>query len=282
MLFFVFPFFLFSCFINFCVLDYIVWWSVFVICTFVFIFLVSSCAGMSGSLVNYYVIQEICGYYFLVFDSWKLQFFFLMLKSGSAPFHFWIFSVLGSMEKWFVLWFLTLQKLPYFVVLVNFCSDIFFFFLVFGMFICYFHFFLLRSYRDMLVVGSTESFNWLLLLGMFSFNEVYVLFFFYYFVMFFVISYIYVFGCSFYGVEMLMVFFNVPMSVTFFLKVLLLFGSGLYVGVYYFFLLLLMTIMALSFGYVFFLFSMSSYNYGLKYYDYIVYVLFCISVLSYF
>ncbi|EFO12454.1 NADH dehydrogenase subunit 2 [Loa loa] len=41
------------------------------------------------------------------------------------------------MKSWFILWFLTLQKLPYFFVL----------------------FFFLRGYVDILVVGSTESFN---------------------------------------------------------------------------------------------------------------------------
>ncbi|VDK85856.1 unnamed protein product [Onchocerca ochengi] len=42
--------------------------------------------GFRGCLVNYYIIQEVCGYYFLVFDGWKLQFLLLMLKSGSFSF----------------------------------------------------------------------------------------------------------------------------------------------------------------------------------------------------
>nr|AZH08560.1 NADH reductase subunit 2 [Dirofilaria sp. 'Thailand II']AZH08567.1 NADH reductase subunit 2 [Dirofilaria sp. 'Thailand II']AZH08573.1 NADH reductase subunit 2 [Dirofilaria sp. 'Thailand II'] len=283
LLFFVFFLLLFLSFVNFCVVDYFIWWSVFVICTFVFIFMVYSVSVCDvGCLINYYIIQEICGYYFLLFDSWKLQFLFLMLKSGSSPFHFWVFSVLGGLKKWSVLWFLTLQKLPYFVVLVNFCSDFFFFVLFFGMIICYFQFFLLRSYCDLLFVGSTESFNWLLLLGVFSFNEVFFLFFFYYFVMFFIISYVYSGFVNFFSLEMLMVFFNVPLTITFFLKVLLLFGSGFLVGFYYYFLLLVMPLMSLGIGYFFFLVSMLGFNYGLKYYDYFVWVLFCVSFLSYF
>nr|BAV82815.1 NADH dehydrogenase subunit 2 [Onchocerca volvulus] len=280
LLFFVFFLLLFLSFINFCVVDYIVWWSIFVICTFVFVFFVGGELGFSSCLVNYYVIQEVCGYYFLVFDGWKLQFLLLMLKSGSSPFHFWLFSVLGGLNKWFVLWFLTLQKLPYFVVLVNFCGDFFFLFLFFGMIFCYFQFFLLRSYRDLLVVGSAESFNWLLLLGIFSFNEVFVLFFFYYFVMFFVISYVYGGFLDFLSLEMLMFFFNVPLSITFFLKVIVLFGSSFFVGFYYLFLLLFMPLMSLGVGYLFFLVSMMSFNCGFKYYDYFVYVLFCIGLLS--
>ncbi|VDM18165.1 unnamed protein product, partial [Wuchereria bancrofti] len=60
--------------------------------------------------------------------------------------------------------FLTLSaKLSYFVVLLN-CHILldFFLFLFFDMFFCYFQFFLLRGLLDMVVVGSTESFNWLL------------------------------------------------------------------------------------------------------------------------
>uniref|UniRef100_A0A1I9VY15 NADH dehydrogenase subunit 2 n=1 Tax=Onchocerca ochengi TaxID=42157 RepID=A0A1I9VY15_ONCOC len=280
LLFFVFFLLLFLSFINFCVVDYIVWWSIFVICTFVFVFFVGGELGFGGYLVNYYVIQEVCGYYFLVFDGWKLQFLLLMLKSGSSPFHFWLFSVLGGLDKWFILWFLTLQKLPYFVVLVNFCGDFFFLFLFFGMIFCYFQFFLLRSYRDLLVVGSAESFNWLLLLGIFSFNEVFVLFFFYYFVMFFVVSYVYGGFLNFLSLEMLMFFFNVPLSITFFLKVIVLFGSSFFVGFYYLFLLLFMPLMSLGMGYLFFLVSMMSFNCGFKYYDYFVYVLFCVGLLS--
>nr|YP_004935012.1 NADH dehydrogenase subunit 2 [Wuchereria bancrofti]ADN43960.1 NADH dehydrogenase subunit 2 [Wuchereria bancrofti]BAV82914.1 NADH dehydrogenase subunit 2 [Wuchereria bancrofti] len=281
MLFFVFFFMLFLGFVNFCVLDYIIWWSVFVICTFVFIFLTLSNSSFS-CLINYYIIQEVCGYYFLVFDSWKFQFFFLMLKSGSAPFHFWLFSVLSDLKGWSVMWFLTLQKLPYFVVLLNFCSDFFFLFLFFGMFFCYFQFFLLRGFLDMVVVGSTESFNWLLLLGMFSCNEVFILFFFYYFVMFLVVSYVYNRDVNFVSLEMLMVFFNVPLSLTFFLKVLLLFGTFNFVGFFYFFLLLAMCLMSLGVSYLFFYISMVGFNFGFKYYDYFVYLLFCVGLLSVF
>lgn len=233
-------------------------------------------------MVNYYVVQEICGYYFLLFDSWKLQFLFLMLKSGSSPFHFWVFRVLGGLKKWFVLWFLTLQKLPYFVVLINFCSDFFFFFLFFGMVVCYLQFFLLRNYSDVVIIGSVESFNWLLLLGIFSFNEVFVFFFFYYVTIFFVISYVYSGFLSFFSLEMLIVFFNVPLSITFFLKVLLLFGSGFFVGFYYYFLLLIIPLISLRIGYLFFLISMSGFNQGLKYYDFFVWILLCIGFLSYF
>lgn len=261
-------------------MDCVIWWRVFVVCTFFFVFLFKL-VGF-GCLVNYYVIQEVCGYYFLVFDNWKFQFLILILKSGSAPFHFWLFRVLSGMKGWFVMCFLTLQKLPYFFVLVNFCSDFFFCFLFFGLLFCYLHFFLVRSYFDVLVLSSTESFNWLLFLGIFSFNDSFFLVFFYYFVMFLVISYVCSFGVfSFFVLEMVIVFFNVPMSITFFLKVLLFFSSVVFVGFYYLFLLFFMVLMSLSVGYLFFLFSMRVYNIGFKYYDYFFYVLFCVGFFCY-
>nr|YP_009679043.1 NADH dehydrogenase subunit 2 [Setaria labiatopapillosa]QDF64271.1 NADH dehydrogenase subunit 2 [Setaria labiatopapillosa] len=270
---------LFFSFLNFCIFDYFIWWSVFVICTFVFVLLVKDCD--INCLISYYVLPEVCGYYFLVFNNWKMQFLLLMLKSGSAPFHFWIFSVLEGLKKWYVLWFLTLQKLPYFFVLVNFWGDFFFIILFIGMVLCYIQVFLLRSFFDMLVVVSTESFNWLLLLSIFSFSDVFFFVFFYYFIMFLVLSYIYS-SVNFFSVEMVLLFFNVPLSLTFFLKILLIFGSGIFVGYFYLFLLFIMPIMSLGISYFFFCISMSNFNVGVKYYDYLVYVLFCFGLLVYF
>nr|QRZ60660.1 NADH dehydrogenase subunit 2 [Spirocerca lupi] len=278
---FVFFLLLFLSFINLCVLDYIIWWSVFVVCTFVFVFFLKE-GVFFGSLVNYYLIQEICGYYFLVFNNWKLQFLLLMLKSGSAPFHFWLFSVLSDIKKWFLVWFLTFQKLPYFVVLVSFCSDFFFLFLFLGMIFCYFQFFLLRSFLDMVVIVSTESFNWLLFLGIFSLGEVFFFVFFYYFVMFFIISYVCGKDFTFFGWELVFIFFNVPLSVTFFLKIMVLFGTGVYFGFFYLFLLLLMVMMSLGVGFWFFYISMTGYNFGVKYYDYFFFLLWPFMLFVYF
>nr|YP_009127940.1 NADH dehydrogenase subunit 2 [Gongylonema pulchrum]AIY56394.1 NADH dehydrogenase subunit 2 [Gongylonema pulchrum] len=274
-----FLFFLFS-FINLCVLDYVIWWSVFVVCTFFFLFLIKDVS--CSVLVNYYIIQEVCGYYFLVFSNWKWQFFVLMMKSGSAPFHFWLFSVTSFLKKWFVLWFLTLQKLPYFVVLINFCSDVFFIIIFFGMIFCYLQFFLLRDIIDMVVVYSTESFNWLLFLGFFSFFESLYFAFFYYIVMFFVIMYVYGVLLSFFSVEFLFVFFNVPLSVTFFLKLLLLLGMNVFVGVWYLFILFFMIFFSLGIGYLIFYLSMYGFIVGIKFYDYFCYILLSFMLLCFF
>nr|YP_011001038.1 NADH dehydrogenase subunit 2 [Mastophorus muris]WPN85874.1 NADH dehydrogenase subunit 2 [Mastophorus muris] len=272
---------LFLSFVNLCVLDYIIWWSVFVVCTFVFIFMIKDGWALN-SMINYYIIQEICGYYFLVFSNWKIQFLIVMLKSGSAPFHFWLFSIVSDLKKWFLFWFLTLQKLPYFVVLVGFCSGFYFFFLFFGLVFCFLQFFVLRDFISMLVVYSTESFNWLLLLSGFSLNEVFFFVFFYYITMFLVICYVGSGGFNFLSWELVLVFFNVPLSVTFFLKVLLLFGTGVFVGFYYLFLLFFMVLVSLGLGFWFFYVSMAGFNVGIKYYDYFFFGFFVFGLLVYF
>nr|ASS35191.1 NADH dehydrogenase subunit 2 [Thelazia callipaeda] len=259
---------------------YFIWWSIFIICTFFFVFLGVGNVS-AGALFNYFMIQEVSGYYFLLFGNWKMQFFFLLLKSGSAPFHFWLFSVLRDVKKWFFLWFLTFQKLPYFFVIVNFCSDFFFVVLLLGMVFCYLQIFFLRDVLDMIVIASVESFNWLLFLSVFSFNEIFFFVFFYYFVMVFFIFYGVKSG-GFFNYELVMVFFNVPLSVTFFLKLLLLFSSGFYVGFFYLFLLFFMVIMSLSISSWFFYVSMISFNLGLKCLDYFFYIFFCFMLFLYF
>nr|YP_010332257.1 NADH dehydrogenase subunit 2 [Tetrameres grusi]UNY39756.1 NADH dehydrogenase subunit 2 [Tetrameres grusi] len=269
---------LFMGYLNLCLIDYVVWWSVFVVCTFIFLF-VAKDSVFYGGLVNYYVLQELCGYYFLVFNNWKIQFLVLALKVGCAPVHFWLFSVVECLNKWFVMWFLVLQKLPYLFVMINFCSDFFFFFLFFGMVICYLQFFLVRSVLSMLVIGSTESFSWLLFLSMFSFGEIFFFFFFYYFVMFCVVMYFFAGGRGVLNFELVFVFMNIPLSVTFLLKVFLL-VSSVGVGLYYLFLLLFLSVFSLGFCYWLFCLCMFVDG-GVKYYDCYFFILLVFMVVSF-
>uniref|UniRef100_A0A1I7WD97 NADH dehydrogenase subunit 2 n=1 Tax=Heterorhabditis bacteriophora TaxID=37862 RepID=A0A1I7WD97_HETBA len=110
-------------------------------------------------IFNYFVIQETLGLLFLVFSSNYIQFIILIMKIGVAPFHFWVFSVTNSIFNYGLVWFLTIQKLPLMVVLLQlFASDIVYLFL-FGLFICYLQMFMLKGYKNLLIVSSTESFN---------------------------------------------------------------------------------------------------------------------------
>lgn len=112
-----------------------------------------------SSIVSYFIIQEFLGLIFLLLNYRVFQFFILVFKVGMAPFHFWIFSVLSSSRGYVVLWFLTFQKLPFIPVLLYFLNSRYFYFLIIGIFFCYFQIFITKSYKSMLIISSTESFN---------------------------------------------------------------------------------------------------------------------------
>ena len=217
---------------------------------------------MGGSVVQYYLIQEICGYFFLLLGGY-LSFFILMLKCGAAPLHFWIFSVVGALRGFVLVWFLTVQKLPYFFVMVGFCSGLFFYFLFMGAVFCYFQFFFLRYWSNMVLVVSTESFNWLLLLSVFVSRRVFFLSFIYYLVILLIIGFSSGVKNNYLGWEMVIIFFNVPFCVTFLLKILVLVFS---LGFNYFFLVFLFFMPLISLGVTFwFMYLMfSDLNLGLK------------------
>nr|WAP90819.1 NADH dehydrogenase subunit 2 [Neofoleyellides sp. XM-2022] len=275
---FIFFFILFLSFLSMCLVDYVLWWSIFVVSTFVFIFFLKN-ECYYGSLVSYYIVQEVSGYYFLVFSSWKFQFVIIMIKAGVAPFYFWLFGVVESLSKWYLMWFLTFQKLPYFFVMVNFYCNYFFYFLLFGVFVCYLHFFLLRGFLDMLVVFSVESFSWLLMLCFFS-GDFFFYVFFYYFIMIVSLPYVYKYYFSGLSLELVLIFFNIPLSVTFLLKLLLM-GEVYIVGYYYFYLLFFMVLISMGISFWFFYVSMIN-NIGVKFNDYFFFVFFSFMLLSYF
>uniref|UniRef100_A0A1I7WKN9 NADH dehydrogenase subunit 2 n=1 Tax=Heterorhabditis bacteriophora TaxID=37862 RepID=A0A1I7WKN9_HETBA len=131
---------------------------IFLLITIIFILLNKGNKSYRG-IFNYFVIQETLGLLFLVFSSNYIQFIILIMKIGVAPFHFWVFSVTNSIFNYGLVWFLTIQKLPLMVVLLQlFASDIVYLFL-FGLFICYLQMFMLKGYKNLLIVSSTESFN---------------------------------------------------------------------------------------------------------------------------
>nr|WVH37131.1 NADH dehydrogenase subunit 2 [Physaloptera clausa] len=257
--------------------DYLVWWSVFVVSTMIFIFLMSGYLSV-GSLMCYYLIQEICGYFFLVLGGF-MSFFVLMLKSGSAPLHFWIFSVVSFLRGWGLVWFLTVQKLPYFFVMMNFLISSSFYFLFLGMLFCYFQIFFLRFWSSMVLVVSTESFNWLLLLSMFVGGGVLFMVFIYYLVMVFIIGFFYGEDLNFMSWEMIMVFFNVPFCISFLLKILTLVFS---VQLNYCVLVLLLFMPLVSLGIIFWFFYIMfcGANFNLK--SNLVFFLFPVMILVFF
>nr|ATN41094.1 NADH dehydrogenase subunit 2 [Caenorhabditis japonica] len=197
----------------------IVWWSIFLLMTVVFTLLNKSNKSYT-SIFNYFVIQESLGLLFLVFSSGLFQFFIILLKIGVAPLHFWIFSVTNNIFNYSLMWFLTFQKLPFLTILLQiFWLGSVYIFLV-GLLICYVQIFVMKSYKNLLIVSSTESFNWIVLGVFFSmFNTLY-LFLYYFILMVILISkFSKTNNFNFVNWETALVFLNVPFSVTFFVKI---------------------------------------------------------------
>nr|YP_010487907.1 NADH dehydrogenase subunit 2 [Strongyloides vituli]UWI71775.1 NADH dehydrogenase subunit 2 [Strongyloides vituli] len=201
--------------VNLFTSNVVVWWVVFLLMTLGFIFINQ---GSRTSMINYFIVQEVLGFCFLLISFSSIQFVILLMKAGVAPFHFWVFSVTNNISGFGVMWFLTLQKLPFVPVVQYLLSSIFIYVLVFGILFCYFQLFFIKSYKNMMVLSSTESFNWLMLIMAFSlfsgllFSVVYVVFF------FFLLDFSSSKSFDHYNWETVLVFLNIPFSITFFIK----------------------------------------------------------------
>nr|AGV02090.1 NADH dehydrogenase subunits 2 [Bunostomum trigonocephalum] len=211
-----------SVFLSFLALlvnNILVWWSIFLIMTLVFVML-NKKIGSYSSLFNYFVIQESLGLVFLMFSFSYFQLLILLLKIGVSPFHFWIFNVTNSVFGYNLVWFLTFQKLPFLVVLLQFLIGGFMFLLILGLFVCLLQMFLTKGFKNLLILSSTESFNWIVLGFMISFFNVFFIFVYYFMVMVFLIpkfEYMNIFG--YLSWETMLVFMNLPFSVNFFVKI---------------------------------------------------------------
>lgn len=144
-----------------------------------------------------------------------------------------------------------LQKLPYFFGLVEICSWGGFVIVLLGLVVCHLHLLVSRFFVFFLSIVVTESFRWLLILC-YGLGYGYEFFFLvYYLGMFFVVPFI----CDFYRGRLdvlgVIIFFNVPLTFTFFVKVITLIYFGFYIGYFLFFLLMLPI---MSFGLIYFYF----------------------------
>nr|YP_009450244.1 NADH dehydrogenase subunit 2 [Ortleppascaris sinensis]AOV93984.1 NADH dehydrogenase subunit 2 [Ortleppascaris sinensis] len=235
------------CILNFFSSNVLIWWSVFLLMTVIFICL-NKGNGTYSSIVNYFIIQESLGLFFLVFNFLLLQFFIVMLKIGVAPFHFWVFSVTNSLYDWLLMWFLTFQKLPFLPVLVQLFSFkmIFLFFL--GVVICYLQLFVMKSYKNMMIISSTESFNWVVLTCFLSVVNVIYLFCYYMILMMFLMPSFNLKDFNFLNWETVLVFLNIPFSVSFFIKIFSLSELLKVNSVFILFILFLMFLSMLTFS----------------------------------
>lgn len=196
----------------------IIWWRVFLMITVVFIFLNKNVKSYS-SLINYFVIQESLGLIFLLINFGIFQFFIIIIKIGVAPLHFWIFSITNNIFSYNLIWFLTFQKLPFLLILVQIFWLGGLILLFFGLIVCYLQIFSLKNYKNLLVLSSTESFNWIII-GVFIslINSVY-LFIYYIILIVILINKFRKSSSNWLNWETILVFLNIPFRVTFFVKI---------------------------------------------------------------
>nr|BAV82619.1 NADH dehydrogenase subunit 2 [Ancylostoma ceylanicum] len=219
MLLFLMFFVIFLSLLSLLVNNILVWWSVFLLMTLLFVMLNKSIKSYS-TLFNYFVMQESLGLLFLMFSFGYFQLVILMLKIGMAPFHFWIFSVTNSVFGFNLMWFLTFQKLPFLLIFLQLMVSNLIYLLLIGLFFCLFQMLLVKTYKNLLILSSTESFNWITLGFLMSFINVLVIFVYYFLLMLVVIPKFEIFNVvNFVGWETMLIFMNLPFSVNFFVKI---------------------------------------------------------------
>nr|AHA52616.1 NADH dehydrogenase subunit 2 [Chabertia ovina] len=227
----------------------LVWWSIFLLMTLVFVMLNKNVNSYS-SLFNYFVMQESLGLLFLMFSFGYIQLLIVMFKIGMAPFHFWIFSVMNGVFGFNLMWFLTFQKLPFLLIFLQLMVGQLFYLLMIGLLFCLFQMLLMKMYKNLLILSSTESFNWIVLGLMFSFLNVLFVFMYYLILMIMVIPKFEFFNVNnFVGWETMLIFMNLPFSVNFFVKIFSLSEVLKVYGFNFLFLLFMMffSVLSLSF-----------------------------------
>lgn len=239
---------IFLSFISLVTNNIIIWWRIFLLITVIFIFL-NKRINSFRSLINYFIIQESLGLLFLLLNFSVLQFFIILIKIGVAPLHFWIFRVTNRVFGLNLIWFLTFQKLPFLLILLQFFVLRSFLLLVLGLLVCYFQMFSLKNYKNILILSSTESFNWIIMGLFISVFNVFYLFFYYIVLMVFLINSFSKINFNFLNWETVLVFLNIPFSVTFFVKIFSLSEIFKFNEFFVVFVLFLMFVSVLTFSY---------------------------------
>nr|UWI71762.1 NADH dehydrogenase subunit 2 [Strongyloides fuelleborni fuelleborni] len=250
--------------VNLVTANVIVWWVMFLLMTLGFIWFNHDNQSRS-SMVSYFIIQEVLGFCFLLVSVSWIQFVILLMKAGVAPFHFWVFSVTNNISGLGVMWFLTFQKLPFIPVIQYMINTDFLFILLFGVILCYFQLVFVKGYKNMLVLGSTESFNWLMLIMAFSLFSGLLLSLVYVFFFFLLLDH----GSSkgwfdYFNWETVLVFLNIPFSMSFFIKFFSLISIFNYTSFFVLLVLFAMFMSMLSFGYWLVNMSVKFYYDGFK------------------
>lgn len=171
-------------------------------------------------LFNYFVLQESLGLLFLIFSFRYFQLLIVIFKIGVSPFHFWIFRVTNRVFGFNLMWFLTFQKLPFLLIFLQLIVSKVVLLLIVGLLVCLIQMLLMKSYKNLLILSSTESFNWVILGFLMSFLNVLFVFIYYFVLIVLLIPKFEFFRVrNFVGWETMLVFINLPFRVSFFVKI---------------------------------------------------------------
>lgn len=270
-MFLIFLFFILNIYIN----NVLFWWTVFLLITLIFLF-INKKRFYFRSSVNYFVIQEFLGLLFLISYFFIIQFFILIIKVGVSPFHFWVFSVSNILNSFILMWFLTFQKLPFLPVIILLFVFYFLLFFLLGLIFCYLQIFLLKNFKSIFVVSSTESFNWILILLFLGFINFLVFSLYYFFNMVFLILYLYRSSFRFLSLDVSLIFLNIPFGALFFIKIFSLNVVFIIIDFFILIILFLIFLSSISLAYWLVNYRLSSQNfkYNIKnFYYFIVYYL---------
>lgn len=197
----------------------LVWWSIFLLITLVFVILNKKLRSY-GALFNYFVMQESLGLLFLIFSFGFMQLLIVIFKIGIAPLHFWIFRVTNRVFGFNLMWFLTFQKLPFLLIFLQIIVRGVIYLLILGLLFCLFQILLIKTYKNLLILSSTESFNWITLGFLISFLNILFIFVYYFLLILIIIPKFEFFNVSnFVGWETILIFINLPFRVNFFVKI---------------------------------------------------------------
>lgn len=198
--------------------NYIFWWRVFLLVRICFFMLLKAFRGYAA-IISYFFVQEVLGLLFLLLFFGGFQFLILLLKVGVSPFHFWVISFCSFLGGRNLFWFLSFQKLPFIPILLFFLSS-FVMFLFLGILFCYFQIFCLSVFKYVVVISSVERFNWVLLVLGFSGLSFVFLFVFYFFSLSLILKETLSFTRGQNRLEMVLIFLNLPLRASFFVKLL--------------------------------------------------------------
>lgn len=208
----------FFCFFSIIVNNFVIWWSIFLFITLIFL-IINKSSIRYVSLFNYFILQERLGLLFLLFFFGFSQYIILIFKVGVSPLHFWLFGVVNYLRGFRFVWFLTFQKLPFLVVMIQIYWFNSFLLLFFGILFCIFQIFFFKSYKKLFLISSVERFNWVIIMMTFSFFNVFFLLFFYFIIIFFLIGNFSLLDNNYLGWETILIFLNIPFGLGFLIKI---------------------------------------------------------------